>query len=56
MSLLAEYTGGSNGWGTLIYKCSFCGEIVAEYTTDDNGNPMIELFDDSETHVCGDDE
>ena len=52
MPLLAEYIGGSEGWGKLIYKCSFCGEVVAEFETYDDGRPSACIFDVSESHVC----
>lgn len=48
----AHYTGGCNGWGTLVYKCSICGEEVAEFECDEKGLPVNALFDFSANHIC----
>ena len=50
--LEAEYTGGNTGWGTMIYHCPDCGEVVAEWECDENGIPTKAIFDDSEAHEC----
>ena len=52
MTVLSHYTGGANGWGTLVSVCADCGEIVAEYECDENGVPTVAIFDDSDTHTC----
>lgn len=51
---MSEYTGGNNGWGTMIYRCPFCGEIVAEYNCDEDGVPTDRIFDNADSHKCPD--
>ena len=55
-TILSYYTGGVNGWGTMIMKCATCGEIVAEYECDDMGVPTEPIFDNIDTHICEEDE
>ena len=52
MGNLSEYTGGNGGWGTMISRCEWCGEIVSEYETDSEGHCTVPIFDDSENHRC----
>lgn len=52
----ARYTGGNNGWGTLVYECADCGEVVAEYYCDENGIPTEAIFDYTDEHECEYDE
>jgi predicted RNA-binding Zn-ribbon protein involved in translation (DUF1610 family) len=49
---LSQYTGGNSGYGTMISRCSICGEIVAEYECDENGIPTDAIFDNTDTHMC----
>lgn len=49
---LSHYTGGIHGWGTMVSECALCGEVVSEYTCDEDGFPMDAIFDDEETHRC----
>lgn len=48
----SEYTGGKDGWGHMITRCAFCGEIVAEYECDENGIPTTCVFDFADKHIC----
>lgn len=50
--MLSEYTGVSKGWGTMITRCSVCGEVIAEYECDENGIPTKPIFDYTDSHVC----
>ena len=52
--MLARYTGGNTGWGTLVYTCEICGEDIAEYEVDEYGRPVKALWDETESHVCPD--
>jgi len=52
MGILSEYTGGIGGWGTMISRCAWCGEIVSEYETDSEGRCTIPIFDCVEGHRC----
>ena len=54
--LKSEYTGGIAGWGTMISHCSWCGQVVSEYETDEEGRCTVPIFDDSEGHRCPDEE
>lgn len=47
----SEYTGGNNGWGTMIVKCSICGEVIEEWEVDELGVPTNLIFRD-EDHDC----
>lgn len=50
--IMSYYTGGANSWGTLVYTCPICGEIIAEYNTDADGVPTSPIFDNSDDHEC----
>ena len=52
MTTLSEYTGGKSGWGTMVSRCSICGEIVAEYECDEDGIPRVALYDNTGSHEC----
>jgi len=50
--MLSHYTGGNNGWGTMVSECEVCHEIVAEYRCNELGIPVEKIFDNSESHEC----
>lgn len=52
--MLSQYTGGINGWGTMICRCPDCGEIIAEFECDEQGRIVQAVFDDSDSHECED--
>lgn len=52
MDTLSHYTGGADGWGDLVSVCADCGETVARYACDGDGNPVDVIFDDTDTHEC----
>lgn len=52
MGIKSRYTGGNSGWGTLVYECVDCGEIVAEFECDEFGIPVRKVFDIEDTHTC----
>ena len=52
MLLKSRYTGGNSGWGTLVYECADCGEIVAEYECNTLGIQVKPIFDHTGTHQC----
>lgn len=52
MDTLSHYTGGADGWGDLVSVCADCGETVARYACDGDGNPVDAIFDDTDTHEC----
>lgn len=56
MMTVSRYVGGNNGWGTMVYECAICGEVVAEYECDENGVPTVAIFDYSEEHICEEEE
>lgn len=45
MGVTATYTGGIHGWGTMLYRCEFCGRELAEYEVDEAGKPTEAIFD-----------
>ena len=52
LKTLSHYTGGSNGWGTLVSCCAECGEVVLEQECDKDGIPTNVIWDTTEDHVC----
>ena len=52
LSSNSHYTGGNNGWGTLVYECDLCGAPVAEFNVDENGIPTDPIFDYTDDPVC----
>lgn len=52
-NLDSKYTGrGCHDWGTMIFRCKVCGELVAEYDCDEDGVPTDVIFDNIDEHGC----